>query len=133
MKRHSLRWIFVALFIGVTTVFAWKTKFAAGLAVWAEWKPNAWYHGTIAESCAEGWLFHFDDGDKKCCPAADIAADTIPAAGDVRKGSKVVAEWTDMRYYPGKISAVSGDSYSIQFEDGDKRDVDISKIRLRGP
>lgn len=133
MKKQLARLMVLSLFAALGAAFAAKTKLTAGLAVWAEWKPNAWYHGTIAESCSDGWFVHFDDGDKKCCAAAEIAADTIPDAGDVRKGTKVVAEWTDMRYYPGKISAVSGASYSIQFEDGDKRDVELGKIRLRGP
>lgn len=106
-------------------------NFKPGEAVYAEWTPNGWYHGKIDKQCEVGWHIAFDDGDRKCCTPAQIVKDVVPDASKVKVGSKVLAQWQNNRFYPGKVSAISGGVYSISFDDGDKGTAKLSQIRLR--
>lgn len=103
-----------------------------GTVVWAEWTPNAWYHGKIASGCDNGYNINFDDGDKKCCTIQQIAVDIAPSKNSVSSGTKVLAKWSNGKFYPGTVNSVSEGSYTIHFDDGDKGSVDISQIRLIG-
>lgn len=108
-----------------------KAPLKAGDVVWAEWQPNDWYHGKITKQCDLGWHILYDDGDQKCCSPDKVVKDVAPPAGQVKKGSRVLAEWTNGKYYPGVVASIEGDQYSIQFDDGDKRTVGLQLIRLR--
>ncbi|NLH49655.1 MAG: DUF4537 domain-containing protein [Myxococcales bacterium] len=102
-----------------------------GDVVYAEWSANGWYHGKIDKSCQGGWHIAFDDGDQKCCTPAQIAKDVVPPAAQVKVGTKVLAQWSDQKYYPGTVSAIAGGDYSIHFDDGDNGKVKLAQIRLR--
>lgn len=102
-----------------------------GDTVFAEWRPNSWYHGKIKEACDLGWFINFDDGDVKCCAPNQVVKDEVPSPSKLRKGIAVLAEWTDGKYYPGIIASDSPPEYMINFDDGDKRTVAIQQIRLR--
>ena len=78
----------------------------AGDIVWAEWQPNAWYHGKIERKCDLGWHVLFDDGDQKCCHPDKVVKDVAPPKGLVKKASRVLAQWTDGRYYPGIVASI---------------------------
>jgi hypothetical protein len=119
------------VFSGAQNTLFSQTAAKKGDIVWAEWKPNAWYHGKVADKCDMGWMIHFDDGDKKCCHPSKVVVDIPPPAKSVKKGSSVLAEWTDSRYYPGVVADISQGTYMIHFDDGDKRAVPLQLIRLR--
>ena len=38
-------------------------KVKVGDTVWAQWKPNAWYHGKVDRLTDIGFKVNFDDGD----------------------------------------------------------------------
>ncbi len=119
--------ISAAVFTGIASA---QTKYAAETVVFAEWAKNGWYHGKTGAECERGFTINFDDGDVKCCTEKEIVADVVPDASDVKAGSKVLAQWSDGRFYPGKVEKIDGDNYSINFDDGDKGKVTINKLRL---
>jgi hypothetical protein len=121
--------ILVAIAVG--SALAGGGGFSNGDVVWAEWTSNGWYHGKVDKTCDAGWHVQFDDGDQKCCTGAQIVKDVPPDPSKVKVGSKVLAQWTNQKYYPGKVAAIAGGDYSINFDDGDKGKVKISQIRLK--
>src|SRR5260221_11844978 len=83
---------------------ALKTAFAflmtAGLAfaadppkvgdvVWAQWKPNQWYHGKLDKKTDLGFHVAFDDGDKSDLPVSFLALDNAPKKADLKPGVRV--------------------------------------------
>src|SRR5213592_380519 len=62
------------LLVAVTAAAA-QEKAKAGDVVWAEWKPNAWYHGTIAKVDGKDFHIAFDDGDKAILDTPKIVLD----------------------------------------------------------
>jgi hypothetical protein len=132
MKNKSLL-LFVMIFFTASiagTVLS-ETKISTGDTVFAEWRPNSWYHGKVGTACAQGFTINYDDGDVKCCTISQIVADVIPAASAVKVGARVLALWGNGSYYPGTVSAIAGNEYSINFEDGDKGKATLDHIRLR--
>jgi len=49
----------------------------------------------------------------------------------IKKGLRVFAKWIDGHFYPGIIGNVSGEKYSIEFDDGAKRYVKHQEIILK--
>jgi hypothetical protein len=102
-----------------------------GHVVFAEWRPNAWYHGRIDGRCPGGLSIRFDDGDRACQPSSRIAVDRVPYA--IGLNARVVARWGNGRMYPGFVrSRTAGGLYTIQFDDGARRSVPISMVRTVG-
>lgn len=101
-----------------------------GDKVWAQWKPNDWYHGKVSKTTDVGLHVAFDDGDQADLPLALVCHDRAPKAADVKAGSRVLGLWTDDKFYPGTITAVEGGKYSVTFDDGDTRIVGLDQLRL---
>lgn len=115
-----------------TTGISASSEISTGDIVFAEWQTNGWYHGTVEDICGEdSFMIFYDDGDTKCCPAGIIVKDVIPPKTSVLPGKRVLAQWSDGRYYPGTVSVISGDTFNINFDDGDKGKVTLDQIRLR--
>jgi len=115
-----------------------------GDAVWAQWRPNDWYPGTLTEETSLGFVVAFSDVTGVEDVAEDlpvsaeilmplIVIDRAPDAGQVKIGTRVLAEWPEDRwYYPATIVTASEEGlYDIQFDDGDVGTVDLSQLRLR--
>jgi hypothetical protein len=102
-----------------------------GDVVWAQWTPNAWYHGRTDGVCAGGLHIQFDDGDKACRNRALIAVDAAPGA--VGKGDRVLAPWKNGKLYPGTVGDLVGPArFRIHFDDGDVGHSHIGGLRLIG-
>jgi len=127
------QWLVVVVLSLLVVSVAWAAGGPpkVGQVVYAEWTPNGWYHGKITKTCEAGWHVLFDDGDQKCCTAAQIVKDIVPKPAKVKVGSKVLAVWSNGKFYPGKVSAISAGVYSIAFDDGDNGTANLSQIRLR--
>jgi hypothetical protein len=58
-------------------------------------------------------------------PGADLVA-------GFKVGDRVMAKWTNGSWYPGKIVAINGELYDVNYDDGDKsRGLPLSKIRKK--
>lgn len=102
-----------------------------GDVVWAEWQTNAWFHGKIGKKTDKGYQINFDDGDVADVEVGQIALDKEPAKQDLKEGVRVLAKWSDDKFYPGKIAEVKNDgTYRIDFDDGDTGDAGLKDIRL---
>jgi hypothetical protein len=102
-----------------------------GDIVWAEWENNAWYHGKITKKTDKDFHIEFDDGDMADVEASQIALDKEPVKKDIKKGTRVLAKWSNDHFYPGKVGDVKEDgNYHIEFDDGDKGDAALKDIRL---
>jgi hypothetical protein len=134
MKRNEFLWATIFVVAAATILVAGSAIAAgalkAGDVVFAEWVSNGWYHGKIDKKCEAGWHIKFDDGDQKCCTPAQVVMDVVPDKAKVKVGSAVLAQWTNQKYYPGKVTAIAADKYSIGFNDGDKGQVVLAQIRL---
>ncbi|PKL18894.1 MAG: hypothetical protein CVV49_03830 [Spirochaetae bacterium HGW-Spirochaetae-5] len=133
MKKYILTAAAAGLLILSLSSISWSgSNIRPGDTVYAQWTVNGWYHGTVGDVCGAGsYMVYFDDGDTKCCNTGIIVKDVIPPKTGVLPGKAVLAEWTDGNYYPGKVSVINNDLYSIDFDDGDKRKVTLEQIRLR--
>jgi hypothetical protein len=105
-----------------------------GDEVWAEWVPNAWYKGKVARKTDKGYDIDFDDGDKATAlDGSKVALDKAPDKKAVKKGTRVLASWSDGNFYPGKVDKVIyGGDYHIQYDDGDEGDAELKDLRLIG-
>jgi len=70
-------------------------------------------------------------------PAAPVAAGTPavpPAAPSWKQGDRIQGQWSDGRWYNGKIGAVNSDgTYDINYDDGDHANHLAAKhVRARG-
>jgi hypothetical protein len=101
-----------------------------GEKVWVQWRPNDWYHGTVGKKVPLGIHIEFDDGDKLNVNPSVVAVDRAPGKNAIKVGARVIAQWTDKRYYPGWVSGASDGKFDIQFDDGDSLAVDPDDIRL---
>jgi hypothetical protein len=89
--------------------------FSIGDTVFAFWQGSGHYHiGTIVESTSGMYRVVFADGDQGMIPENKIMN------ADLDEGLKVLAMWTDKRFYPGTIQKIAGLAAYIHFDDGDK-------------
>jgi hypothetical protein len=107
-----------------------QERLKVGNVVWAEWMPNAWFHGKIAKVAGKQYHIAFDDGDKAVVEAPKIALDRVPAEAAVKRGTRVLAKFKKGNFYPGKVTDIDGDLYDIKFDDGDVDRVKRNELRL---
>jgi DUF971 family protein len=101
-----------------------------GDVVWAQWRPNAWFHGKVGKKADVGLHIEFDDGDTADLPVAVITVDKAPAKADVKVGAHVLATWTDGKFFPGIITEIADGKYKIKFDDGDEGENGLDELRL---
>jgi hypothetical protein len=102
----------------------------AGDKVWAQWRPNDWYPGKVTKATEVGLHVQFDDGDEADLPPSLVAPDKAPQKNEAKAGTRVLALWTDDKFYPGTVTKVADDKFDIKFDDGDERTVGVEDLRL---
>jgi ribosome maturation factor RimP len=122
--------LFVSL-VAVTGVSA-QDKVTVGDVVWAEFKPNFWFHGKIAKVDGKDFRIAFDDGDEAVVDGSKIALDRAPKKDMVKVETRVLAKFKQGRFYPGKIAKIDGEHYDIKFDDSDADTVALDDLRLIG-
>jgi hypothetical protein len=133
-RRVTLTVILVILVVLMTVVggsVAAQTELQPGTVVFGEWFENQWYRGTVQEPCRGGYTILAETNETKCVLLDKIVLDVVPDAAEVTRGAAVLAEWAPGQFYPGVISSVSGTSYDIQYDDGDRSTVGLRGIRLQ--
>ncbi|MFH1529931.1 MAG: hypothetical protein ABIK09_04245 [Pseudomonadota bacterium] len=89
-----------------------------GETVWAQWKPNAFYHGKVDKTCDWGLHVQFDDGDQGCFRADLVAVDAPMPAAAVKPGARVLAKWSDGKLYPATVTGKpDGGNVEVFFDD----------------
>ncbi|MBT3276109.1 MAG: hypothetical protein HN368_23375 [Spirochaetales bacterium] len=126
----KLLWVVITLLL-LGGIVSGEQTIPNETVVYAEWSSNSWYRGKISSSCPEGYLVLFDDGAEKCCTQWEIVLDESPEKDEAQVNTAVLAEWSNGRFYPGIIAAISEDEYKIQYDDGDISVVKLSQLRLR--
>ena len=98
-------------------VLAFQVEWDPGVGdtVFALWEPNQVYFvGTAVEEKGGRLLVIFEDGEQ-----AWVSRNQARPM-DVAAGSKVLARWTDGRYYPGTVKRIVGRALYIAYDDGDE-------------
>jgi hypothetical protein len=93
-----------------------EAAFAAGDTVAAKWTDGNLYLATV-KSVDGGTVnvVYADDESAGAVPETDVRA--IPAA-TFAEGDRVLAVWSQGRFYAGKVTKANGSSYVITWEDG---------------
>jgi len=102
----------------------------AGSKVFAQWKDQTWYHGTINNICDQGFNVIFDDGNQKCVGEGQVFFDKSPKEDQLKVGSKVIAKWTGTAYYDAEVIKMNGANYTVRYYDKMERDVSLSELIL---
>jgi hypothetical protein len=123
--------IAIVIIVVVAGIAAAEPELQRGTVVFAEWFENQWYNGTVEEPCDDGYRILAETGEIKCVPLDGLVLDVVPEAEDVDTGVAVLAQWGAGLFYPGTVSAINGDSYDIQYDDGDRSTVRLDQLRIR--
>lgn len=103
---------------------------AAGEVVWAQWGPNAWYHGKVDKPCEAGGLHvRFDDGDDACLAPILVAVDAAPAKDAIKPAARVLGRWKDGHLYPATVIGADGVSFEVRYDDGASGSVPLADLR----
>jgi len=92
------------------------TSIQPGDFVAATWTDGNFWHAKVLAVTGDNVEVQFvDDQSKLTVPVADVRAieKKTWAVGD-----SVLAVWTVGRFYPGTITAVSGSTYTVKWDDG---------------
>jgi len=102
-----------------------------GDVVFAQWRPNNWYHGKVDATCPLGLHIAFDDGDEVCVHPSLVAVDAAPADPKALKpGLRVLARWSDERFYPATVKLVAPEGVAVGFDDRAERTLQAAELRL---
>jgi hypothetical protein len=88
---------------------------------------------TVLGKSEAGYLFLWDGGDLELYTheAFSKALNSKPQAADLKVGDHVSAQWTNGSFYPGRITAIKGSLFTIEWDDGDTPvDVTADQIRM---
>ncbi len=88
-----------------------------GTRVAAKWKDGNWWYGAIGQVDNDGYVINYADGD--VLKVAPSAVRPIAQPGSLHIGDHVLAVWKSARMYPGTITAMSGNTATVQWDDGD--------------
>jgi len=129
--RRILGWAALSALLLLSAVAQAAPQAKVGDVVWAQWRPNAWYHGKVDTTCPLGLHVAFDDGDQACLAAALVAVDQpLADTKGVTVGTRLLAKWSDGRYYPATAKAVAADGVSVGFDDGAESKLAPADLRL---
>lgn len=92
------------------------SRYQVGQTVAAKWTDgNFWLAKVTAADDAQVSVQFLDDNTKLTIAASDVRA-IKPTTWAV--GSSVYAVWTSGRFYPGKVTAANGGTYTVKWDDG---------------
>ena len=114
-----IKYLLIASFLLISIIgpTSAQTTFGAGDTVLAYWEGNNLYFvGTVVEKSAANGTYKiiFADGDQA------VLASNLVRKMDIAVGSKVMAMWSDKKYYPGTVAKIVGGALFINYDDGDK-------------
>ncbi len=116
MKRMLVFGLLLGL-LAVGTLAADEGEWSEWVA--AQWKDGSWYLGKVAGQTSDGkYKINYADGDKWVVREDQIIK--IPARMNLKVGDKVMAAWSNKRFYPGSVRSVTAAGAVIAWDDGDQ-------------
>jgi hypothetical protein len=88
-----------------------------GMPVAICWTPRLWLHAVVLSADDRGCELLLGDGSTTVVPRE--SAVSIPTGSPFQVGHEVLARWRNSAMFPGTISAVSPEGYTIAWFDGD--------------
>ena len=101
-----------------------------GDVVWAQWRPNAWYHCKLDKKIDGGFHVVFDDGDETDAAPALIAVDAEPKKDDLKPGVRVVAPRDGTTAQLATVIKVDGAKAECRLEDHSDASFEIKELRM---
>lgn len=102
-----------------------------GDVVWAQWRPNDWYKGKVGKKIDTGLHIEFDDGDIADLPVTAVVLDKAPAKDAVKAGKRVLAIFTDGKFYPATVTGDGADGkFKVHFDDGADAEAGLDDLRF---
>jgi hypothetical protein len=88
-----------------------------GMPVAARWAERLWLHAVALSADDQHCQMLLGDGSTTSVPRGSIVA--IPTGSPFQAGHQVLARWRNSAMFPGTISAVSSQGYTVAWHDGD--------------
>jgi hypothetical protein len=99
----------------------------SGDSVFAYFRTTGLYHtGTVVNNDGGNYHVVFEDGDQ-----LNSLSDSDLKPFAIQEGAKVLAMWTDKRFYAGTVAKITGRAFYIHFDDGDKGWTPLAGIALK--
>ena len=97
-----------------------------------DYSPGMSLKITVLGKSEAGYLILWDGGDLELYTheAFSKALNSKPQAADLKVGDHVSAQWTNGSFYPGRIKAITGSLFTIQWDDGDTP-IDVTADQIR--
>jgi len=98
--------------------------FANPTRVLGKWSDGYWYPARVQSVKGENVNLNYDDGD-----VGTVTPDRVRPI-DWRVGTKLECNWKNQGcYYPGVIAQMTGERITVNYDDGDKEQITISRCR----
>lgn len=110
----------------VASHMAFFDNLQPGDRVWAPWKSNSLFAGTVDEIVGKEVHIHYDDGNRGWVQLDQLLPLEIPL------GLRVMARWKmGAIRYPGTITRVDGERIFIEYDDGDREWTQPAALLVR--
>lgn len=108
--------LFIFCFLAISCYAVSESDVRPGMRVAAKWSDGNWYMATVDSIAVNSCDVSYADGTKGSVSYNDVTL--IPNDIFLRPGEKVLAVWSNARFYAGTVQSVAADGAVIQWEDG---------------
>ncbi|MBP7898779.1 hypothetical protein KAZ92_02420 [Candidatus Gracilibacteria bacterium] len=107
--------------------------FSVGDKVVGNWKGgDRWWNAQVTAVAGDQVTVKYDDDSSTETLAKTSAAHLPSGAASVKVGDRVIAKWTDSKFYNGTVTALNGDKATISWTSGSPTDVALTDITVAG-
>src|SRR5262245_41339919 len=127
-----MRPVSLPLFVTAVALAVPPSSFAQpkpGETVWAQWRPNAWYHGKIEKKTNVGFHINYDDGDQADVSASLLALDKEVKKDALKPGTRVIVPGDGTVSQLATVLKVDDDKVSCRYEDLSENTVELKDVR----
>ena len=108
-------------------------SFSVGDKVVGDWKGgDRWWNAQVTAVAGNQVTVKYDDDNSTETLAPTSVAHLPSGAASVKVGDKVVAKWTDSKFYNGTVTALAGDKATVSWTSGSPSDVALTDITVSG-
>lgn len=107
--------------------------FSVGDKVVGNWKGgDRWWNAQVTAVAGDQVTVKYDDDSSTETLAKTGVAHLPSGAASAKVGDRVVAKWTDGKFYNGTVTALNGDKATISWTSGSPSDVALTDITVAG-